>query len=165
MEGKTGFVEMHGNPRLAVSNEDVVQAVKNITSWLRTNIPGYEVPAPEPHDFQDAHLSTLYSLHGGGFQLHDTFITLSAAGISEATESGGITISWRSSYVPFAKNVLDEYLIIDSENGTVLLWDADSGVQEQVQPNLGAYLEDLSNKMLSHRVEYLDAECGLVERV
>jgi hypothetical protein len=165
MEGRTGFVELHGNPRQRVSSEDVIQAIRDVVGWLEANIPHYIRPAPDAQDFPDSHLTLLYSLHGGGLQLHDTFITLSPASIAEAKEYGSITINWRTTYIPFAKNSLDEFLIVDSESGNVLLWDTDSGVQEQVQPSLGAYFEDLSSKMLSHRFEYLDAECGLVERV
>lgn len=70
---------------------------------------------------------------------------------------------WAAGSVPLARDVDGNLLVAWGEDGSVREWDAEDGVAEYAQArSLGAYLEDLRNKVLSRRVEFVDG-VGVVE--
>lgn len=70
---------------------------------------------------------------------------------------------WAAGSVPLARDVDGNLLVALGEDGSVREWDAEDGVSAHAQAgSLGAYLEDLRDKVLSRGVEFVDG-VGVVE--
>ena len=154
----------------SISDDEISQAILDILSWLSSNIPNFcpnsAASVSQTSSYNSSTLSKLLTIHNGNIQLHDTFKTLSLQEISNSLEECKVSIYWDNSYIPIAKNIDGEYLIIDlAHSEKVLQWSLDEGVVEQVSESLGLYLETLRNDMLSSKLIYMDEDMGLVEQI
>lgn len=165
MESNKKFVVDTGSARGSnVSSEELLQALRDMDNWLRSNVPGYSPNngGNSPPDFP-AHLSLLISIHDGGLQLHETFKTLSAAAVQQTKNSNLNKASWPSNAIPFAASS-DGDLLLVLENGEVAQWN-DEGIIENLAQNIGLFVEGIRNKMLMRKFQYLGEDCGLIEGV
>ena len=55
-------------------------------------------------------------------------------------------------------------LVIDSESGEIVEWDADDGVGEILNSSFSSFLENYRDQLLGGRIEYIDG-CGTIEKV
>lgn len=151
----------------SISEDEISQAIRDILSWLSSNIPSFSPNGPaSASPMSSFTLNKLLCIHNGNIQLHDTFKTLSLDEISSYNEECKVSIYWDNSYIPIAKNIDGEYLVLDlANNEKVLQWSLDEGVVEQVAESLGLYLENLRNDMLSGKLIYMDDDMGLVEQI
>jgi hypothetical protein len=151
----------------SISDDEISQAIRDILSWLSSNIPSFSPNGPAlASPLHSSTLNKLLGIHNGNIQLHDTFKTLSLDEISSSNEECKVSIYWDNSYIPIAKNIDGEYLVLDlANNEKVLQWSLDEGVVEQVAESLGLYLENLRNDMLSGKLIYMDDDMGLVEQI
>ena len=168
MESNRKFVVDHSSARGdSISREEVVQAVRDINAWLSASDPAYalregiqEVPGSLP-----PMLAFLLNLHNGGIQLHETFITLSLGEILEAIELCKVSIYWKLTYTPFARNSDGEILMVENTDGEVVQWNLDIGVVEQIAKNLETLIENFRNNILTRKYQYLGPDCGVIEAV
>lgn len=169
MEANKKFSVDKGNSRGSqISSEEIDQAVRDILAWLQSHVTNFSPPGPSDRisELQNPALALVKLLqrHDGGIQLTETFVTLPITEILDAIEVGQVSIYWKNSYIPFARNIEGEFLVVDGDN-EVFQWNLDVGIVEQVGESLGLYLENLRNGMLSRKYQYLDEDCGLVESV
>jgi hypothetical protein len=82
MESSKITVAETGNKRAAITDEDVAQAINDLSQWLKTNVPEYA--AANLKEGTDAsglsthkHLQILLSKHNGGIHFEDTYQGLS----------------------------------------------------------------------------------------
>jgi hypothetical protein len=165
MESSKKFVVDSGSARGSnITSEEVHQALRDMDNWLHTNIPSYKPNngGGSPSDFPQF-LSLLISNHDGGIQLHETFKTLSVASINLSRSSNASKSAWPAGSIPFASSNDGDLLIILA-SGEVSQWNED-GIVEHLAQNLGLFIENLRNKMLSRKFQYLGEDCGLIEGV
>ena len=96
--------------------------------------------------------------------MQETFTTLSYDEINEAIELCKVSIYWKTTYMPFARNSDGDFLMVDN-NGEVVQWSLDSGVAEQISKSLESYIETFRNNLLSRKYQYLGPDCGMIESV
>jgi hypothetical protein len=167
MEPNKKIAVAHSNSRGdKITREEVVQALRDIVNWVRENVPGYTSNSgiSELPDGFHPILGLILNFQNGGIQLHETFITLSLGQTLESIELCKVSIYWKSTYTPFARNNDGEFLMVETE-GQVVQWNLDIGVVEQISKNLETYLENLRNNMLMRKYQYLDPDCGLIDLV
>lgn len=164
MESK--FVVESGSARGEnITMEEVQQALRDISNWLQSNIPSISLPdgaIASPH--MNLYLSAMLLQHNGGIQLQETFKTLSMQAIEESQKEVCGSANWNAGLTVFAKNNEGDFLVL-SEVGEVVQWNGDEGVVDRLAKNLGLYLENLRNNMLSRKYQYLGEDCGLIEGV
>ena len=70
-----------GNKCAAISDEDVAQAVNDLSQWLKTNVPEYAAASlkegTDSSAIANKHLQILLSKHNGGVHFEDTYQGLS----------------------------------------------------------------------------------------
>jgi hypothetical protein len=99
------------------------------------------------------HLQLLLLKFNGGIHFLETMKGISVSEIKSTTVNASLT--------PFAKDMDGNYQCIDKKSGHVVTWDSADGEQlEDLQMNLGQYLEHVRNLVLSNKVDY-EEELGL----
>lgn len=165
------------NPRGdAITKPEVVQALNDITNSFKkcgnlhaelSNVTGasadqisacgsaLKVTLPE-------HFGTLYEKYNGGFNFNN-WVTFTLDQVVETQKELSVNATWKNGFVPVGKNSMEgNYLLIDtSEGGKVLSWNADDGVDEHLDKDIGLYLEKFSNLILTGKLEY-DASIGFM---
>lgn len=63
----------------------------------------------------------ILSLCNGGFQLHEGYKTLSIADILESLEEHEVDFHWNKNYIPFAKDISENFLILEMEGSRIHL--------------------------------------------
>jgi len=169
MESEKKFKVDIGNPRGDnITESEVEQAIRDILNWVSSNVPNFS-PSEGTSDSLVANapfaLKKLFEIHDGGVPLQDTFRTIPVQQIKQAVEAGEVSINWKVSYLPFARNNEGEFLVADLSTGEVLEWSIDYGVGEQLAQSMGLYLENIRNNMLSHKYQYIDEDVGIIEGV
>ena len=174
---KKFVVEKGGNPRgKAVTKEDIKQALRDITEWFKAHAKTYYAklatikgaPEEEIKKLQTTFgatlsVQTLLSMHNGGLQLLDTYITLPINEITATLAGMKGNAKWKPTLIPIAKNVDNELLCVDSTAGKesgVVVW-GEEGVSEVLAENMGAYLEMIRDSLLLKKLEY-DEGLGLI---
>lgn len=165
MESNKKFVVDSGSARGSnVSSEELLQALRDMDNWLRSNVPSYNPNnGREPAAGLPLYLSLLISNHDGGIQLHETFKTLSSEAIQQNQNLNSSNGNWPAHAIPFAASN-DGDLLLLLETGEVAQWN-DEGIVENLAQNLGLFIEGIRNKMLTRKFQYLGEDCGLIEGV
>ncbi len=176
---KRFVVEKGGNPRgKGVTKDDIKQALRDINEWFKAHAKTYYATLSarkgagedEIKKIQTALGTTplpltvqaLLSTHNGGFQMLDTYLTLSASDTVAALSTLKTKAKWKPTLVPIARNVDQEYLCVDATGGKdsgVVEWTAEG--MEVVSESLGTYLETIRDSLLLKKLEYDDG-LGLV---
>lgn len=72
--------------------------------------------------------------------------------------------AWRNGYIPFARDLDDNYLVCDTTaEDAVHEYDASDGLGTKLASSFSNYLEDYRDALLSNRYEFVE-ELGVVER-
>ena len=172
--GSKIVVAESGNKRKAITNEDVMQCIKDLSGWFETNAADYfnsklkvcqgaasaEV-AKVLGEFGagNSMLGVALQKYNGSLQYQDTYIGLS---LSEISGHSGLK---DKSVVPFAKDVDGTLLCLQIKDGkeSVVMWDADAGeVEQDLKVSYGEYIESIREKLLTRKLMYEDG-LGLVE--
>jgi len=108
------------------------------------------------------HFVTLYEKYNGGFNFNN-WVTFTLDQIVETQKELSVNGMWKNGFVLVGKNEMENnYLLIDtSEGGKVLSWAADDGVDEQLDKDIGLFLEKFSNMLLASKLEY-DSSIGFM---
>ena len=151
-----------GNKRQAISDEDVLQTIKDVAVWLQTNAAAhYESQmAPKANQVsedqtnallsgfqasQAKHLGMSLQKFNGGMQYEDTFIGLSVDEITAVGAEKGLN---DRKIVPFAKDIDGQLLCVqisDAGAEAVIGYDPSDGMIEQKDGlTYGQYLESIS---------------------
>ena len=77
---------------------------------LKTLGSNFDIPCPSI-------LLSLLKIKNGGIPLHEDFFLLSVEDIIEDLEVNAVDSHWNNSYIPFAKNEKNDFLIIQMEKG------------------------------------------------
>lgn len=150
-----------GNRRTELTLADVNQAISDLGSWFESKANAYFSANMKNGGASDAqmppncpeHLQALLKKYNGGMHFMDTYKGLSADEI-KSSDVG-------ASLIAFAKDIDGSLLCINRDSGNVCSWDAeDKAVSEDLKMNLGAYLEDIRNRLLSNKLGY-EEEVGL----
>jgi len=179
MEGSKDFkiADDFTNPRGdSITKPEVVQAINDITNsfkkcgnlhlelskvtgasvdQLASAASALKVKLPE-------HFVTLYEKYNGGFNFNN-WVTFTLDQIVETQKELSVNGMWKNGFVLVGKNEMENnYLLIDtSEGGKVLSWAADDGVDEQLDKDIGLFLEKFSNMLLASKLEY-DSSIGFM---
>ena len=167
-----------GNKRQAITDEDVLQTIKDMAAWFQTNATAHYEAKMAPVKDQasqeqtDAllaafsagnakHLGMSLQKFNGGIQYEDTFIGLSVDEISSA----GAGLADRK-IVPFARDIDGQLLCVqmgDDGSESVIGYDPSDGQIEQKDGlTYGQYLESISQKILTKKLVYEEG-LGLVQ--
>ena len=176
---KKFVVEKGGNPRgKGISKEDIKQALRDIVEWYKAHAKGYyaklaAIKGASEDDIKKLQtgisialpisIQGLLSTHNGGFQLLDTYVTLTAAEIATIVDAKKKLPKWKPSLVPIAKNIDNDLLCIDAvegKEGGVATWSED-GTTEVLAESMGSYLESIRDSLLLKKLEY-DEVLGLI---
>ena len=122
--------DIGGNKRTSVSDEDVLQCIKDLANWFKTHASPYYASSLEPQTTGasaeevksvlgdlgagESHLGTSLMKFNGGLQYEDTFMGLKLYQIKEISEGLGLK---SKNLVPFAKDCDDSLLCLSVENG------------------------------------------------
>eukprot|EP01017_Pseudomicrothorax_dubius_P027704 TRINITY_DN3229_c0_g4_i2.p1 TRINITY_DN3229_c0_g4~~TRINITY_DN3229_c0_g4_i2.p1 ORF type:complete len:185 (+),score=40.95 TRINITY_DN3229_c0_g4_i2:147-701(+) len=184
MDKKPIVVVQEGNPRgNNITPEEIEQVLKDIEYWFEQNAREVfdEVQTSKPAAEAEIKeltatlkisklppgLDLLIRRRNGGFQLTETYKTLSIKAILEAIETNSVQGYWNNGYIPIAVDIENNYLIIATEKEVeqkVISWNQDIGVLEEVSDNFGLYLEKLRNGLFGKKLEYVES-LGIIEKV
>lgn len=107
-------------------------------------------------------LSALLRVHNGRFWLYGFRLLSVEEMVEVADRLGGSNEKWIPESLPFARDVDNNYLILDKE-GKVFEWDEEEGEgPAPAATSFASYLEHFRDKLLSGKLEFVDA-VGVVE--
>ena len=129
-------------------------------------------------------LIILLSTYNGGFQLNDTFITLSTNEIILTIQEVAKSPKWTDQLFPIARDMDGQLLAISAspgifhtiyiyiyilyyiilyyiEEGSIVIWDEEIGIIEKQGNSFGEYLEAMRDNLLLKKLEY-EEDLGLV---
>ena len=152
-----------GNKRAVLSNEDINQALNDISQWFKSNDKEYfdnylskggasadEIKATNAPE----HVQLLLLKFNGGMQFMDTFRGLSVSEIKQTSVGAGLT--------PFAKDI-DTNVLCVNQAGKVVTWDSEEKmVIEELSVSFGEYVVSVGNGLLSRKLVWEGVDLGLV---
>jgi hypothetical protein len=115
-----------------VSLEEVKQSIGDLLEWFKNNADSVHTQLSKtPGASEDAlaklrntlkndlpsSLTELLKTKNGNFQLHESFKTLSAEQIIDSVEINSVYGYWNKSYIPFAVDIDENFLILESSSG------------------------------------------------
>ena len=116
--GNKVLVAEMGNKRQGISDEDVLQAINDLSTWLSSKGYGNLKEGEKTGESTKLHkhLHLLLSKHNGGMQFEETYVGLSLEDIMAVKTS-------TEPHMPFAKDIDGNLMCLESETGLVVVWD------------------------------------------
>lgn len=173
-------VDEGGNKRTEISDDDIKQAITDISQWFMTNAKEYYASSLEENKGnKEEDVAFALKLFGaessnslkiallkynGGFQYLDSYVGIT---LEEIQKVGASKDLYPLKIVPFAKDLDGQFLCVQinpalKHGETLITWDSDEKeVIEDFKQSFGEYLEQIRDGLLSKKLFYED-ELGLV---
>lgn len=165
-----------------MTNAEISQCILDIRNWFSRNAKNLNIPSGASSSsiqrltkaidtpLPNLLLNLLKEVDGGIFFMDKKL--LNCEEIIDETLKLSKNKNFKSNYIPFGKNVEDDtYLIIemnlnniDSNDGNICEYEEDEGITLELSSSILTYFEKYRDDLLSGKVEYLDQECGVIEK-